>query len=114
MSDFEIIYQTDPSTEKIEALEKHISIELSDEMIKAGWIYLEPCKVDEHSSKYLKQKHASAEALCKESFTITLHNEIPKIPMNLEMPILEKQIKEKGMHAKRKIISKKGKKNAKS
>ena len=70
MSNFERIYQTDPSREQSIEMEKHRCIELSDEMIAARLVYREPCKVDKDSPEYLKQKHALAEALCKESFLI--------------------------------------------
>lgn len=101
MSAFERTYQIDPSREQSIQTEKHPSIELSDEMLAAGWVYREPCKVDANSPEYLKQKQALAELLCKETKVITLNNEPPPIPMNLEMPILEDTIR-------------KGKKNAKS
>jgi hypothetical protein len=140
MSQFEKIYQIDSEREKYQSMDKHPSIELSDQeylskfvpsgqyvkfnrstefddsplkvskkMEEAGWVYREPCKVDEHSSEVLKQKHALAEALCKESFTIILNNEPPPIPMNLDMPRLEKAIKEGKKNAKSKSKSTKGK-----
>jgi hypothetical protein len=55
--------------ERIEQIERHPSIELSDEMIKSRWI--------------------------------NLHNKPPLIPMNIEAALLEKQVKEKGMHPKK-------------
>lgn len=70
ISNLEKIYQTDSSTKQSIETEKHRCIELSDEMIAARFVYREPCKVDKDSPEYLKQKHALAEALCKESFLI--------------------------------------------
>lgn len=44
---------------------------------------------------------------------LPIRNQPPKIPMKLQMPILEKQIKEKGMHPDEKSTSKSPKSNAK-
>lgn len=79
MCDFEIIYQIDPAREAHHAREKHPSIELSDE-------------------EYIRRKEV-----------ITLHNEPPSIPMNLEMPILEETIKKGKKNEQSKIKSTKGK-----
>ncbi len=81
MSDFERIYQTDPSRESDQKTEKHPSIELSDK-------------------EYLR----------KNEF-ITLINKPPLIPMKLEMPMLEKAIKEGKRNEKNKSKTTKQKPN---
>ena len=63
---FEKTYKQDPDREHIHEIEKHPSIELSDEMIANGLVYR----------------------------VITLHNEPPQIPMDLDMPILEKSLRQ--------------------
>src|ERR1700752_1054067 len=89
-------------------------LKVSKEMEEAGWVYREPCTVDENSSEYLKQKKALAEALCKETKVITITgNEAPKIEMPIDPDILTKyKISDEIIKISDEII--KGKKNAKS
>jgi hypothetical protein len=58
--------------------ERHTSIELSDEMIKAGFVFRQPCTVDENSSEVLKQKQALAEKLCESAIMIDLRKKDEK------------------------------------
>lgn len=103
MSDFERVYQIDPSREAHHPREKHPSIELSDreylqtrvskEMEQEGWVYREP-PPEESMSPALKEKFKKARKICQDTKVIDLTAEPPPIPMNLEMPELEKAIKE--------------------
>ena len=80
--------------EKIESIEKDRCIEKSDTMIAQEYnlIYKPPVETDE---------------------IFTIYNKPPLIEMKLEMPILEKQIKEKGMHPNAKSPSKVTKRKSK-
>lgn len=91
--------------EKIEQRERHPSIELSDEMIKQVFIF-KKYKIDENTPQFLKEKYDLAESLSKKGSTIDLHHETSLIPMNIEVPNLEKKTKEKGMHPKKQKKSK--------
>ncbi len=79
MNSFERIYQIDSSRENKVEIEKSNNIELSDEMICAHCTY------------------AISQVI----------NELPPIPMKLEMPLLEEEI----VSGKKKIKSKKHKKS---
>ena len=80
---FEKVYHTDPSRERPYEIEKP-SIELSD------------------------KEHLERVRTSREMKIVTIHNEPPAIPMDLNMPKLEKAIKEEKKKAKSK--SKKAKK----
>lgn len=73
MKDFEIIYQTNPSRERVHGYEKHPSIELSD-------------------NEYMAQ-------LTRGSMS-TIHGDDDKITMHLNTPKIEKTIKEGKENAK--------------
>ncbi len=95
MSEFEIIYQTDPSREKIHGYEKHLSIEVSDgeylerkELISGNKIrkdaentpFVCKCPDEETMSPLLKEKFKKAREQIKENpIDIHLSNKC-KIP----------------------------------
>lgn len=105
MSNFERIYQIDPSREANHPREKHPSIELSDadyyatlqpkvrkDMEEAGFVYKPPVE-EESMSPALKEKFKKARKICEDTKTITQIGP-PPIPMKLDMPELEKAIRE--------------------
>lgn len=89
MNKFEQIYQTDPSRENKIEIEDGC-IELSDEqylkniriskgLTEEGFVFREPCTVDENSSDILKQKFALAEQLTKPAKIVNLRGKDEKI-----------------------------------
>ncbi len=59
--------------EKIQQIEKHLSIELSDEMIKEGFVYREPIK-DDNLTDYVKKKYELAKFICDNTHILNIGN----------------------------------------
>jgi len=55
-----------------------IDICISQDLIDAGFVYREPCKVDQNSPEYLQQKHALANQLLKTTHTIDIRTKDEK------------------------------------
>lgn len=122
MNKFERTYQIDNSREADGPREKHHSIELTDRehlerlgvrfpteprlgvKFNSGLGYRPP--EETNLTPALKDKKALAEKIAKETNVIDIRNVPLSIPVNIEVPILEKQIQEKGMRSHEKVKSK--------
>jgi len=58
------------------------------------------CDIQQTEKEFYIEKNTSIEI--KDIRFINILNVPPSVPMNIEAPILENQIKEKGMHPKKK------------
>lgn len=70
MSEFEKTYQIDPIREHDQDREKHSSIELSDEIVRAKFIYRQPIETD--IPEELKKKYDLAMKICEHTKLINL------------------------------------------
>jgi hypothetical protein len=81
MNTFEKVFVTDPIREKMENLDKHRCIELSDkEYLKKCELVYRPQNLEEPMSPVLKEKYEKDKKICEDTYVIDMRSQSVEQP----------------------------------